>query len=443
MDLIQIESVPADILSDYNSTRVCSDKGTLCHAPETAMYISRNGFVSACCYSKSAPLGQFPEQTLEEIWFGLRANTMRKSLRNSIFPGGCELCAEEMLARNFSGYLGKLYDIQTPMSQAEECSTVLPGPNSTSTNRRYPVRVEIELSNRCNLECAMCSGFFSSSIRANREKLPALPMVYGNAFVEQFTPFIPYLKNANFVGGEPFLIDIYYQIWELFMELNPNCNISITTNGTVYTGRVKRVLENLNCHINVSLDSVNKATYESIRKNATFERTLSNLDAFTEINVSNGKPLTISTCAMVSNWSELPDIIEFANQRGIRLFFNTVVFPMEYSLKSLPNALQGEIFDYFNKSARPPVNDIEAGNFSALDGLARQIEFWMRERLPSERTPLQHRCSELLEAGFGARAVQDLLGDLAGRSEKRSIIPAGDLIRFNCSSFFLAQRGSV
>jgi hypothetical protein len=127
---------------------------------------------------------------------------------------------------------------------------------------------------------------------------------------------------------------------------------------------------------------------------------------------------------MVSNWSELPDIIEFANQRGIRLFFNTVVFPMEYSLKSLPNALQGEIFDYFNKSARPPVNDIEAGNFSALDGLARQIEFWMRERLPSERTPLQHRCSELLEAGFGARAVQDLLGDLAGRSTE----PDGDVV---------------
>jgi molybdenum cofactor biosynthesis enzyme MoaA len=64
------------------------------------------------------------------------------------------------------------------------------------------------------------------------------------------------------------------------IERNPKCVVSITTNGTVYTRKVRRVKEKLNCEVIVSLDSVTKATYKSIRKNASPERTLRNLQAF-------------------------------------------------------------------------------------------------------------------------------------------------------------------
>jgi len=148
----------------------------------------------------------------------------------------------------------------------------------------YPIRLEFELSNKCNLECAMCSGVFSSSIRANREGKPPLPQMYDSNFVEQLKPFIPHLKQAKFLGGEPFLIDIYYDIWELFIKSNPSCEIIITTNGTVFTNKVQRVLENLNCQIIVSLDSVTKDTYEGIRVNAVMERTLDHLDKFMSLN---------------------------------------------------------------------------------------------------------------------------------------------------------------
>jgi MoaA/NifB/PqqE/SkfB family radical SAM enzyme len=49
---------------------------------------------------------------------------------------------------------------------------------------RYPSMLELELNNTCNLECVMCIGELSSSIRKNREKLPAIRSPYDEAFVE-------------------------------------------------------------------------------------------------------------------------------------------------------------------------------------------------------------------------------------------------------------------
>ncbi len=337
---------------------------------------------------------------------------MRDALRHQVLPAGCELCADQLCARNFTGFLGKQFD-RGAQAVGQPTPSLLTKDGRVS--HAYPRRMEFSLDNRCNLECAMCSGYFSSTIRSNREKLPPLSMMYDDAFVEQLVEFIPHLKNVNFLGGEPFLIDIYYKIWELFIELNPECEISITTNGTVYTSRVKRVLEKLNCHINVSLDSVTRESYEAIRKNAIFARTMSNLDAFSEVNRSRKKGLTISTCALVSNSRELPDIIKFANERNIRVIFNTVVFPAEHSPKSLRREEQAELVEFYLLNANAtPTNQIEADNQAALEGVRKQIEFWMHVAESTQRTPLQARCAILYDTCEVNSGKSELLSDLAG-----------------------------
>jgi MoaA/NifB/PqqE/SkfB family radical SAM enzyme len=394
-----------DILNDYNGSRRCVDKGSICHAAESSMYFGRDGYVSACCYSRSSPLGRYPEQSIEEIWSGVQAKSMRATLRRNEFPGGCELCADQFYARNFSGFLAQQFDSNARPLRAW---------GLMSRSRRLPVRFEFELSNKCNLECAMCSGFFSSSIRANREGLPPLPQMYDQAFVDQLVPFLPHLTNAKFLGGEPFLVDLYYDIWEHLIETNPKCVVSITTNGTVYTKKVRRVMEKLNCEVIVSLDSVTKTTYESIRRNASLARTLRNLQAFSAINRQKGKSLTLAICPMTSNYREIPGLVEFANERGMRIFFNTVVFPAAQSINALPAAVQREILDFYRESNPSPHTEIESANCKALEGLCRQIEFWMKEEPPSARPQLERICAELLAIGTESSAVACVLSDLAG-----------------------------
>ena len=406
-------AVDFDILNGYNASRQCADKGAICHAAESSLYFGRDGLVSACCYSRSSPLGSYPDQSVVEIWLGAQAKAMRATLRRNEFPGGCELCADQFYARNFSGFLAQNFDSNASRLRAWG---LLP------RSRRYPVRLEFEISNKCNLECSMCSGFFSSSIRANRENLPPLPQIYDKAFVQQLLPFLPHLKSAKFLGGEPFLVDLYYDIWERLIETNPKCLVSITTNGTVYTEKVKRVMEKLNCQVVVSLDSVTKATYESIRRNASLERTLSNLQAFSAINRLKHKSLTLAICPMTSNYREIPGLVAFANERGMRIFFNTVVFPAEQSIKALPPAVQREILDLYGNCNPQPHTEIESANHRAVAGLCRQIEFWMNEEPSAARPPLEGRCAELLascaESGFVACVLADLAGKPVGAASQ-------------------------
>ena len=241
----------------------------------------------------------------------------------------------------------------------------------------------------------MCSGFFSSTIRATREKLPPLPEIYDDSFVNQLRPFLPHLRRAKFLGGEPFLIDVYYKIWDLLIELNPTCEVFITTNGTVLNKTVERILERLNCQVIISLDSINKSTYEQIRINAKMEKTLENVDALMRINKVKNKSLCIAICPMTSNWQEIPDLVRFANNRGIKLVFNIVVFPFEQSLQSLPQAKIREIAQYYRSACGSPSDVVESANYRALLDLSNQLEHWSRPT--SAHGPMQMRCLQWLE----------------------------------------------
>jgi MoaA/NifB/PqqE/SkfB family radical SAM enzyme len=411
-------TLPAEILGKYNATRTCADTGTICHAPESSMYFGRDGAVSACCYSRNGALGRYPDQSVDEIWNGAQAESMRAALRHQELPGGCELCADQFYAGNFTGLLARQFDEQSPITFVSRIKSLL---HVGATPKRYPLRLEFELSNKCNLECAMCSGFFSSSIRANRENLPPLPQSYDSNFVEQLLPYLPHLTNAKFLGGEPFLIDIYYEIWDRLIELNPGCKVSITTNGTVYTEKVKRVLEKLNCEIIVSIDSVVKPTYESIRRNATMERTLANFEIFAGINRRKQMPLTIAVCPMVSNAAELPGLVEFASERGAQVYFNTVVFPASHSIKALPADRQREVLAQIREVRREPRGAFGKKNLAALEDFCRQIEFWIGEQESgagvqiAPASPFLKRCAELLAADtlpVGCRVLlRDLMND--------------------------------
>jgi len=375
------------------------------------MYFGRDGAVSACCYSRSAHIGRYPDQSIEEIWTSAQAIAMRAAMRQNEFPSGCELCADQFHAGNFGGFLARQYDGNARTLERAGWLDRLRSVVQPDRIKQYPVRLDFELSNKCNLECSMCTGFFSSSIRANRDNLPPLPQSYDKSFIRQLLPFLPHLTHAKFLGGEPFLIDLYYDIWENLMKVNPRCDVAITTNGTVYTDKVKRVLETLNCEIIVSLDSITKSTYESIRQNATLERTLANLESFSAINRKKGKCLVIAICPMISNYREIPALMAFAAERRLRVFFNTVVQPEAHSLKALSRTEQREALELFHAIMPEPRDPVERANREALEGLCRQITRWMNEELSF----VGEKCAQLLQVHARSGYLSLVLRDLAGR----------------------------
>jgi MoaA/NifB/PqqE/SkfB family radical SAM enzyme len=240
--------------------------------------------------------------------------------------------------------------------------------------------MEFELSNVCNLACVMCDGRYSSIIRSEREKLPPVHNPYSPGFVKELEEFIPHLSKAKFQGGEPFLISIYYEIWEEIIRLNPKCVISVQTNGTVLNKRIESFLSRGNFHITVSVDAVSRVVFESIRIRGDFQNVMDNISSFRSYCKRKNSYFGVATCPMQQNWHEIPDIINYCNNMDAPVTFNRVWHPPNCALWNTGSEKLDEIHKFYSQINLPEANSTQLHNKQQFNELIRQIEIWAEKR---------------------------------------------------------------
>jgi len=362
---------------------------SVCYAPFISMNFDQTGTITACCFNRKQLLGTYPNNSVAQVWNGNALKELRNALMQNDLTKGCQQCGKMIVEGNFESVLIRHFDDHADLSGA-----LKKAPRSTGILNRLldrkrpdltPVMLEFELSNHCNLECIMCGGKWSSAIRKNREGLPPLKSPYDKAFVEQIREFLPNLSRANFLGGEPFLIGIYYDIWEAIIEANPNIEVAITSNGTMLNQRAKLVIEQLNqCKVTLSIDSLQKETWESIRRNGKFENLRANIDWL----LNAGKLRSFSVCPMIQNWKEMPEIMAFCVQHNLDIYFNIVYGQLggkpegghrtdlvpEVSLKTLSRLELNEVITYYNKQSFP------ARQQTQLNSLITQLTSWRDQK---------------------------------------------------------------
>lgn len=333
---------------------------SFCVAPLVGMYFWSDGLVAACCYNREQAFGRYPEDSLSGIWHSEARKRLALDLANDHLPAGCSRCAEQVMAGNHGGLLAARFD---PLRTHCE-----PGQGAGAT---LPVTMEFELGTVCNLECVMCDGWVSSAIRKNREKMPRVDSPYDDEFVRQLRPFVPGLAEAKFLGGEPFLNRLNFRVWDLLIEGNPAVRVHITTNGTVLTDRVKQMVRTLKPVLTLSLESMVPENYERIRKGARFSVMRRNLDWMIE----HGGLRSVAVCPIRLNWQDIPGIVSFCNQHGLRVFFNTVWAPPELALWSMTSRELKEIARYLSDARIEVAEDIvtPAINAGRYQGLIRQV----------------------------------------------------------------------
>ncbi len=347
-----------ELIREYNHHRPLGPQPYLCYAPFKSIYFGHGGKAVACCYNRNHVLGTYPQQSIKQIWFGDEANKLREYIKHNDLSLGCLGCKQHITSGNFDAVKTLQYD------------------ERTLNKNKYPSVMEFELSNVCNLECAMCNGNFSSLIRAKRENLPPLEIPYNTAFVNQLEEFIPYLDEVKFYGGEPFLVDIYYDIWERILKLNPKVRISVQTNGTTLNSRLKDLMEGIDFHINISFDSLKKEVYEEIRKNAVYERVRENINYFREYCRRKNTFFGISVCAMQQNRMELPEFINFCNGLDAPVYFHTVLYPEHCSIRNLSATQLDETVDFLKGFSFPEGTPVQKKNAQHYHDLLNQIVQW-------------------------------------------------------------------
>jgi MoaA/NifB/PqqE/SkfB family radical SAM enzyme len=363
-----------DQLVTYNNKRKDFDKSreintvSPCVAPFNNMYFTTEGH-AAPCWLLVGHLEQWStDKSIKNIWFGPHFDKFREDLKNGVFESKCRVCKQKIEADTW------------PLAMAYDGFPV----------QEYPSCLELELSNQCNLECLMCEGRLSSGIRKNREKLPPMPNVYDDSFVEQLKEFIPHLKELRFNGGEPFAQKIVYDICMLVADMNPGLRINIATNGTVYNKQVKTILERCNIHLNISIDSLDKQNYESIRVNGDFDVLMENFNKFNQYCKENDRGLSVMVNPMRNNWWEMPKFVEFTNENKVHLWYNTIHHPEHLGIWNLPSSDLKNILDKLiplSEKLKPTEysNFVAYGNWEKFDHFVnKQINNWYIKQLTRE-----------------------------------------------------------
>lgn len=343
-------------LIEYNMQRSYGCDPTICHAPMRSLYFGFNGIVTACCFNRKYILGKFPENTIEEIIYDDKRKLLQQKLDRIDFSFGCDYCKDFIICCNYKS-VGAYY------------ADIIPA--QIPKKRNIPTEMVFELDNSCNLKCEMCNAKFSS---AHNDGKRIVAPYDSDEFIEQLKPFIPYLTTTKFMGGEPFMSEIYPRIWELIISLNPKCLIQAQSNGTILNDKIKSILQHGNFQIELSIDTLNPERYEKIRNGAKIENTLKNLESFKQISEKNGNTLLISACPMKENRFDIPELVAFCNLKNILINFNNV-YTENFTLTELSEKELAELIDYYNNHNPKGYNHISKHNHKAFSDLTKNVEY--------------------------------------------------------------------
>ncbi len=342
-------------LNSFQKKRPYGAMPKLCYAPWTNIFFNIDGQALVCCKNTKIILGSYPKNSISEIWTSAQTQLLKTHILHNDLSYGCYKCKEAILQGNVKAMTSVCFDKYG----------MLP-------IKHYPRVMEFELSNKCNLECMMCSGRVSSQILKNRENGAPTAMHYDSTFVKQLEPFFYHLNEAKFYGGEPFIIDIYYEIWDLIFKIKPSLRIFAQSNATVLNDRIRRMIKKHSFIVSVSLDSLNRDNYEKIRKHADFDKVMANIAWLGKIQ----KKMTVIATPFRQNWKDIPDIVNFCNKNGYIFNISPVYHPEKLALWSLEKYELDEIYKYYTTISLNFKGWQSKQNAAVFNELVSAVKYW-------------------------------------------------------------------
>lgn len=179
---------------------------------------------------------------------------------------------------------------------------------------RY-LTIQIDLTNKCNLRCAMCHFADDNVFYAPRVEISA------ERFREFGTEVLPNVKKAMLsCGTEPLLAKGIIDALEITREFGVP-QIEFTTNATRLEGKYLRaVIDNHVDRIQVSIDGVQRNTYETVRVGSKYDKVFGNVKRLTAYKRALGVThpvIQFNLVLMRFNIEESIDYVRMAHELGV------------------------------------------------------------------------------------------------------------------------------
>lgn len=304
-----------------------------CLAPWKCLSVRFNGDITPDCVYTGRN-GNIHENSLKELLENTNLKNTQQSILKGYLPNECSQCTKKEQVNSHSRriFFNQVLDHV---------------PRTAETDIRF---LEVNISNKCNLKCVMCSGVNSTAWVKEDFKLHELGIerpinhpdfgyrIIKEDIIDRLFENPEVFKNLEYVnikGGEPFMEDSNIKLLHKLLELNlTNVTIDLSTNGTTENKEFEELLTQFKTKIHISIEATGKL-YEYIRggSNYSWEQFESNLSRFDKFD-----RVIFAGTVMPYNVCHIQEVLDWNSKYEI--FFNNVVTIPEYlNPRILPDSI--------------------------------------------------------------------------------------------------------
>lgn len=320
-----------------------------CSLPWTGFSNDPDGKVRPCCLYKdyirdeSGELMYVQTHTMEEIFHSDFMKDLRQQFRDGKKPAGCRTC----IVDEKNGHRSKREIYERFKDGTTEHLVDFEGEPG------IPSEFQMIISNACNLKCRSCTPSHSNLWQAEHKQVwghTAYDMPHGQSgsrdglLWKNRHEWYKTIKNLEIVGGEPFYIGQWNEIWDEMIDLgvSKNIRISMSSNAVIYAAdRLESIAENFDhVGLGLSIDGMG-AVYDYLRHPGRWTEVSENVRRYSEWRSSRqiaNLDISIShTISWVNVWW-LPEFRKWLdeNTQGFKFWYNLVHSPDHMALWALP-----------------------------------------------------------------------------------------------------------
>lgn len=278
---------------------------------EYNLTINCDSTVSCNCqdYDGSGHLGDLSRHSFSQVYYGPVAQRFREQLAQGRLPiNTCARCGE--LTRVPKREVKRFRPPPEAGVTAEQ-TTAGPAP-------RLPYKgMLLENTVRCNIDCLGCdrqsAARIRTSLQMDLQRLSSMADLVRELHLQQ-------LFYLNL--GEPFLSPNIGQELPLLRQKNPDCKITISTNGIILNNDTRREAALYASHIYFSIAGINDPMLKKYEHYGSFQKAYQNMKALVEYRNARGLDTpTLEWKYLLFNWNDrrstIQEAIELAKAAGV------------------------------------------------------------------------------------------------------------------------------
>jgi len=343
-------------LTEKNKNYLFNSK-TFCMAPWVGVSVSTSGQVKTCPHS-TAVVGNCNSQSLGDIWNSTGMKSLRASMLSDQAISSCEFCYnnERLGVKSLRNSYNKSF-----VKRVSKIDSTASDGHLEDFSLNF---IDARFNNLCNLVCRTCDRQSSSSwhrpaveLQLANKSDPVLLVAgrFESDLINQIIEHADHLDRIYFCGGEPMMIEAFYDLLEVLdNKSRHDVELIYNSNLTRLSLKQRHIFDSWKNFSNISIGASLDGEFdrgEYIRIGTDWNDVLANrqqiLDRRPDID------FYVRATASILNVLHLPDFHKSWSEKGLitpdQFEIGLLFEPVHFGINTAPESLKNQIRKKYQK----------------------------------------------------------------------------------------------